>query len=239
MNINNPEEVIIDKSEKVKNNILIVDDHPFIIQGYKNAITRYNPESFEFVISQASDCESAYKIITNPDIAHFDIAFLDISMPSYEEENIFSGEDLALLISEYMPKCKIILLTMYTELLKIKTIIKTINPSGLVIKNDLTFDELLFAFNKVINDEKYYSESVLKMLRQSEGNSIEIDQFDEQILFHLSKGTKLNEMTQYIPISLGAIERRKLNLKELLNVTSGSDSDLVQQAKNKGLLFLK
>ena len=239
MNINNPEEVIIDKSEKVKNNILIVDDHPFIIQGYKNAITRYNPESFEFVISQASDCESAYKIITNPDIAHFDIAFLDISMPSYEEENIFSGEDLAVLISEYMPKCKIILLTMYTELLKIKTIIKTINPSGLVIKNDLTFDELLFAFNKVINDEKYYSESVLKMLRQSEGNSIEIDQFDEQILFHLSKGTKLNEMTQYIPISLGAIERRKLNLKELLNVTSGSDSDLVQQAKNKGLLFLK
>ena len=239
MNINNPEEVIIDKSEKVKNNILIVDDHPFIIQGYKNAITRYNPESFEFVISQASDCESAYKIITDPDIAHFDIAFLDISMPSYEEENIFSGEDLALLISEYMPKCKIILLTMYTELLKIKTIIKTINPSGLVIKNDLTFDELLFAFNKVINDEKYYSESVLKMLRQSEGNSIEIDQFDEQILFHLSKGTKLNEMTQYIPISLGAIERRKLNLKELLNVTSGSDSDLVQQAKNKGLLFLK
>lgn len=136
-----------------------------------------------------------------------------------------------------MPKCKIILLTMYTELLKIKTIIKTINPSGLVIKNDLTFDELLFAFDKVITDEKYYSESVLKMLSQSEGDSLEIDQFDEQILFHISKGSKLTEMPQYIPISVGAIERRKLNLKELLNVTNGNDSDLVQQAKNKGLLF--
>ena len=237
MNMNNPEEVIVDKPEKVKSNILIVDDHPFIIQGYKNAITRYKPESFEFLISQANDCESAYKTITNPDIAHFDIAFLDISMPSYEEKNIFSGEDLAKLLSEYMPNCKIILLTMYTELLKIKTIIKTINPSGLVIKNDLTFDELLFAFNKVIIGENYYSESVLKMLRQSEGNSIEIDQFDEQILFHISKGTKLNEMTQYIPISLGAIERRKLNLKELLNIKHGTDTDLVLEAKNKGLLF--
>ena len=237
MNMNNPEEVIVDKPEKVKNNILIVDDHPFIIQGYKNAITRYKPESFEFFISQANDCESAYKTITNPDIAHFDIAFLDISMSSYEEENIFSGEDLAKLLSEYMPNCKIILLTMYTELLKIKTIIKTINPSGLVIKNDLTFDELLFAFNKVIIGENYYSESVLKMLRQSEGNSIEIDQFDEQILFHISKGTKLTEMPQYIPISLGAIERRKLNLKELLNIKHGSDTDLVLEAKNKGLLF--
>ena len=237
MNMNNPEEVIVDKPEKVKSNILIVDDHPFIIQGYKNAITRYKPESFEFLISQANDCESAYKTITNPDIAHFDIAFLDISMPSYEEKNIFSGEDLAKLLSEYMPNCKIILLTMYTELLKIKTIIKTINPSGLVIKNDLTFDELLFAFNKVIIGENYYSESVLKMLRQSEGNSIEIDQFDEQILFHISKGTKLTEMPQYIPISLGAIERRKLNLKELLNIKHGSDTDLVLEAKNKGLLF--
>ena len=130
-----------------KNNILIVDDHPFIIEGYKNAITRYNPKDFEFLISQAKDCESAYNIITNPDTIVFDIAFLDISMPPYEEKGIYNGEDLAKLISEYMPNCKIILLTMYTELLKIKTIIKTISPRGLVIKNDLTFDELLFAFD--------------------------------------------------------------------------------------------
>jgi DNA-binding NarL/FixJ family response regulator len=220
-----------------KNNILIVDDHPFIIEGYKNAITRYNPKDFEFLISQAKDCESAYNIITNPDTIGFDIAFLDISMPPYEEKGIYNGEDLAKLISEYMPSCKIILLTMYTELLKIKTIIKTINPSGLVIKNDLTFDELLFAFDKVIKGKTYYSESVVKMLNLSEEDTIEIDQFDKQILFHLSKGTKLNDIPQYIPISLGAIERRKLNLKELLKVEEGSDIELVREAKNRGLLF--
>ncbi|RTY86674.1 response regulator [Flavobacterium sp. RSP15] len=222
---------------KTKNEILIVDDHPFIIEGYKNAITRYNPEEFEFFITKAKDCESAYHIITNPAIVPFDIAFLDISMPPYEEKNIYSGEDLAKLILEYMPNCKIILLTMYTELLKIKTIIKTINPSGLVIKNDLTFDELIFAFDKVIKNEKYYSQSVLKMLNQAEENTIEIDQFDKDILFHISKGTKLNDIPQYIPISLGAIEQRKLNLKELLKIEHGSDIDLVREAKNKGLLF--
>ena len=221
----------------IKNNILIVDDHPFIIEGYKNAITRYNPKEFEFLINQAKDCESAYNIITDPDTTVFDIAFLDISMPPYEEKGIYNGEDLAKLISEYMPSCKIILLTMYTELLKIKTIIKTINPSGLVIKNDLTFDELLFAFDKVLKGKTYYSESVLKMLNLSEEDTIEIDQFDKQILFHLSKGTKLNDIPQYIPISLGAIERRKINLKELLKVEEGSDIELVREAKNRGLLF--
>ena len=126
---------------------------------------------------------------------------------------------------------------MYTELLKIKTIIKTINPNGLVIKNDLTFDELLFAFDKVIKNEKYYSQSVLKMLAQSEEDSIEIDQFDKEILFHISKGTKLSDIPQYIPISLGAIERRKIKLKELLKIEEGSDIDLVREAKSKGLLF--
>lgn len=221
---------------KLKKNILIVDDHPFIIQGYKNAITRYNPNAYEFVIAEAKDCQSAFDLITNPDTAIFDIAFLDISMPSYEEKELYSGEDLAKLILQYMPDCKIVMLTMFTEFLKLKTLINNVSPRGLVIKNDLTFDELLIAFDKVINDEIYYSKSILEML-SSHDNSIEIDLFDKQILFHLSKGTKIQDIPQFVPISLNAIESRKANLKELFEVVDGEDSDLVRAAKNKGLIF--
>ncbi|MCD9576022.1 response regulator [Flavobacterium soyae] len=222
-------------SELIQPNILIVDDHPFIIEGYKNAITRYNPKEYDFVIAQAHDCKSAYDLLEDENTPQFEIAFLDISMPAYEEKNLFSGEDLAKLILKKMPYCKIVLLTMYTELLKIKTIIRTINPNGLIIKNDLTFDELLFAFDKVMKSEKYYSQSVVKMLNQSPHNSIEIDEFDKQILFHLSKGTEVQEMPQYIPISLIEIEKRRTSLKELLKIRSGSDDDLVKEAKCKGL----
>ncbi|MBC5840309.1 MAG: response regulator [Flavobacteriaceae bacterium] len=221
---------------RLENKILIVDDHPFIIQGYKNAITRYQPDKYEFQIMEAKDCESAYNLILNPETPKFDIAFLDISMPPYEEKGIYSGEDLAKLILENMPNCKIILLTMFTEFLKIKTIIKNINPNGLIIKNDLTFDELIFAFDKVIKNEMYYSQSVLQML-ESQDHSIEIDLFDKQILFHLSKGTKAEDIPQYIPISLNAIEARKLNLKELLSLTEGTDLELVREARKIGLLF--
>ena len=98
---------------KLKKNILIVDDHPFIIQGYKNAITRYNPNAYEFVIAEAKDCQSAFDLITNTDTAVFDIAFLDISMPSYEEKELYSGEDLAKLILQYMPDCKIVMAFLY------------------------------------------------------------------------------------------------------------------------------
>lgn len=222
-------------SQLIKKNILIVDDHPFIIEGYKNAITRYNPKQYEFAIYQAHDCKSGYEIIEDSNSPQFDIAFLDISMPPYEEKEIFSGEDLARLLLKKMPSCKIVLLTMYTELLKIKTIIRTIQPNGLIIKNDLTFDELLLAFDKVLKSEKYYSQSVVKMLNQSTHNAIEIDQYDKQILVHLAKGISVHEMLQNIPISLNAIEKRKKHLKELLKVKNDSDLDLVKEAKSKGL----
>lgn len=216
-------------------NILIVDDHPFIIEAYKNAINKYSQQGTEFVVTQANNCKTGYEsIIDQP--KPFDIAFFDISMPEYAEKGIYSGEDLAMLIKTEMPSCKVILLTMHTELLKINNIIKNINPSGLIIKNDLTFDELLFAFDKIIKNESYYSQTVIKLVGQAQYNNIELDVFDKQILFHLSKGVKTKDLPQYIPLSLSAVEKRKLNIREILEVKDGNDIDLINEAKKKGVI---
>ena len=216
-------------------NILIVDDHPFIIQAYKNALDKYSQQGYEFDVTQANNCKSGYENIVDAK-KYFDVAFFDISMPEYAEKGIYSGEDLASLIKTEMPDCKVILLTMHTELLKINNIIKNINPNGLIIKNDLTFDELIFAFDKIINNESYYSQTVIKLVGQAQYNNIELDAFDKQILFHLSKGVKTKDLPQYIPLSLSAIEKRKLNIREILEVTGGSDIDLINEAKTKGVI---
>lgn len=215
--------------------ILIVDDHPFIIQAYRNALDKYSQQGYEFVVTQANNCKTGYESITEATIP-FDVAFFDISMPEYAEKGIYSGEDLAALIKIEMPACKIILLTMHTELLKINNIIKSINPSGLVIKNDLTFDELIFAFDKIINNESYYSQTVIKLVGQAQYNNIELDAFDKQILFHLSKGVKTKDLPQYIPLSLSAIEKRKLSIREILEVKGSTDVDLINEAKTKGVI---
>jgi DNA-binding NarL/FixJ family response regulator len=215
--------------------ILIVDDHPFIIQAYKNALEKYSRQGYEFEVIQANNCKSGYENIVESKIP-FNVAFFDISMPEYAEKGIYSGEDLAVLMKSEMPSCKVILLTMHDELLKINNIIKNINPNGLIIKNDLTFDELIFAFDKIINNESYYSQTVIKLVGQAKYNDIELDAFDKQILFHLSKGVKTKDLPQYIPLSLSAIEKRKLNIRELLEVKGGSDIDLINEAKTKGVI---
>jgi len=221
---------------KKKINILIADDHPFIIEGYKNTIAGYHPSEFDFNIIEANDCKSVYEILTKSDVIPFDIAFFDISMPSYEEKNMLSGEDLAKLIKEVLPSCKIILLTMHTESLKINNIIKTINPNGLVIKNDLTFDELLRAFDKILKGENYYSQTVVKFVSQNTSSNNEIDEIDRQILYHLSRGVKTKNIPLHISLSLSTIEKKKLNMKILFKIKEGGDEDLIEEARKRGFI---
>jgi DNA-binding NarL/FixJ family response regulator len=222
-------------SQNIK--VIIVDDHPFIIQGYQNVINRFPNKKFEFTITQAVDCKSGYETIMNNKENAFDIAFLDVSMPVYEEKNIQTGEDLAKLLNVEMPECKIVLLTMHSESLKVQKIIDEINPLGLVIKNDLTFDNMLLAIDTVLKGEKYYSESVIKFLNQQQKEKIYVDVIDRQILHFLNKGIPSNDVALYIPISSSSVKTRIENMKELIGKTDFSDQDLVAEAKENGMML--
>ncbi len=148
-------------------NVLIVDDHPFIIQGYKNVIKLFPDKNIEFTFYEAIDCKTGYEAVINP-VVKYDIAFLDVSMPTYEEKNINTGEDIAKLLITEMPECKIALLTMHSESLKVQSIIDEIDPLGLVIKNDLGFESMILALKTMLNGEKYYSDSVIKFLNNQQ-----------------------------------------------------------------------
>jgi hypothetical protein len=87
-----------------------------------------------------------------------------------------------------------------------------------------------------MKNENFYSQTVIKLVGQVQYNNIELDAFDKQILFHLSKGVKTKDLPLYIPLSLSAIEKRKLNIRELLEVKEGNDIDLINEAKTKGVI---
>ena len=218
-------------------NILIVDDHPFIIEAYKHAINSYPVDGIKFNITAAKDCKSGYEAIMNAVNAPFSVALLDFSMPTYPEKNIFTGEDLALLLRKEMPNCKIAILTMHTELLKISAIVEDIKPNALIIKNDLTFDELLIAFAAVMNNEYYYSSTIKASVKAvKEDYSLEIDFFDKQILFHLSKGTAVLDIPRYVPLLLEAIEQRIQNLSALLGSAPFDNPALLKAARDRKLI---
>ena len=216
-------------------NVLIIDDHPFIIQGYKNVINLFPNKKYSFSYTEAVDCKTGYDTIMNSEI-QFDLAFLDISMPMYEEKNMKSGEDIAKLLKVEMPNCKIIMLTMHSESLKVQTVIEEIDPIGLIIKNDLTYEEMILAIGTVIKGDKYYSAAVMTYLNQQQQEKIYVDVIDRQILHYLNKGIESEEVSLYIPISAANVRTRKQRMKDQLQMEDCTDEEFLQAAKNKGML---
>lgn len=217
-------------------NVLIVDDHPFIIQGYKNVIKLFPNKTVEFTFFEATDCKTGYEAIVGNE-QQYDIAFLDVSMPTYEEMNVNTGEDLAKFLQKHKPDCKIALLTMHSESLKVQSIIDEIDPLGLVIKNDLGFESMILALDTIIKGERYYSDSVIKYLNNQQKEKVYVDVIDKQILHYLNKGVKYDDIPLYITISSSSVKTRKENIKVLLGIDGCSDSELAAVAKDRGMLL--
>jgi DNA-binding NarL/FixJ family response regulator len=102
-------------------NVLMIDDHPPIIEGYKSILS-FNPYGYAVKTTSAYTCEAAYEIITSSRIP-FDIVFLDVVLPPFPEQKMNSGEDLVDLVRTQFPNAKIVVLTSHTETLVLSRIL--------------------------------------------------------------------------------------------------------------------
>lgn len=222
--------------EKIK--ILMIDDHPMIIEGYQNTLLFSKKDSQELVIDIANNCDEAItymkKSIKNQ--LPYDVLFVDISLPPSTDGLMSSGEDLAEYARKILPNAKIIVLTMFNESFRIHNIIKTIDPEGFLIKSDLTSSELSSAFQAVLNNPPFYSGTVNSHIRKTITSDIVIDEKNRKILHLLSQGIKTKNLAVHLDISLSAVEKRKKHLKELFSVEDGQDETLLNEARRKGFV---
>ncbi|MCA0152087.1 response regulator [Winogradskyella vincentii] len=218
-------------------NILMVDDHPIIIEGYQNVLMATKEEDQTLLIDTANNCDTAQLMINRASKGTpYDVCFFDISLPASEDGKYASGEDLALLAQRVMPEAKIIILTMFNESFRIHNIIKEINPDGFLIKSDLTSMELADAFQQILRFPPYYSSTVSNYIKKTISSEIYVDDINRKILHLLSQGIKTKSLSEYIPLSTSAIEKRKKQLKLLFSVSDGKDETLLQEAREKGYL---
>ncbi|OEK09691.1 transcriptional regulator [Flavivirga aquatica] len=220
-----------------KYNILIIEDHPLIIEAYKNALERIKSKNdgLEFNITIANNCDDAYlEIIQAEKKQNLDIIFLDIKLPPSKGGEIISGEDIGIKIRALLPSVKVVVATTYNDNYRINNIFKNVNPDGFLVKNDLDPKELIFAIENIVKEMPYYSKSVIKFMRKQTSNELLLDSIDRKILYELSHGSKMSELADILPLSGAAIERRKRILKELFNAKS--DRELFRVAEEKGFI---
>ncbi|TJY37696.1 response regulator [Pontimicrobium aquaticum] len=220
-------------------NTLIIDDHPLIVEATKIALNQSESSSkdLSFKIEVATTCDGAINILDRyPKNETLDLVFLDIRLKPSKDGNILSGEDLGIRIRNQFEDVKIIVITSFNDNLRLNSILKNVDPDALMVKNDLTPKKFLKAIESVLNDETYYCKTSSKLIRILLTNDITLDAYDRRILYELSIGTKMNELPNLLPLSLGGIENRKRRLLDIFNVSSRDDRQLIQGAKEKGFI---
>ena len=215
----------------------MIDDHPMIIEGYKNTLLGDNQKEYTIKIDIASNCDDAHKLIVKAaNTTPYDLLFIDIKLPASKDGKITSGEDLGKIARDLMPDAKIIILTMHREDHRIHNILRTINPSGFLIKSDLTSSELLQAFHNIMEGTPYYSATVNNHFRKMMTNNFALDDKNMKILYHLSRGVKTKNLPNYVSLSLSAIEKRKNQIKEMFSISKADDQVLLEEARKRGFV---
>ncbi|TXD82589.1 response regulator transcription factor [Subsaximicrobium wynnwilliamsii] len=217
--------------------ILMVDDHPIIIEGYQNTLMATKNEDQTLIIDTANNCDAANVLLQKAAAEKpYDICFFDISLPPSADGEIKSGEDLAMICRDLMPNTKVVVLTMFNESYRIYSIVKDIKPDGFLIKSDLTSMELAEAFQVILTNPPYYSTTVNNVLKTSVIDKTYIDEHNRKILFLLSQGVKTKNLVEHLDLSLSAIEKRKKQLKMLFSVSDARDETLIEAARAKGFI---
>lgn len=214
----------------MKQSILIVDDHPAMIEGYKSILS-FNTHGYELDFKSAHTAQQAYSLIAGD--TQFDIIFLDLSMPGYLEKAIHSGEDLVPHIRAHQPQSKVIVITSHAEQFLLYRIYKKTSPDGIFIKSDFTSKEFLVAFDAVARGEKYYTQTMKETLKKISSSDFYLDSVDMQLISLLSQGIKSKGLIKHLLLSLSAIEKRKQRIKEFFGIEKGNDEDIVREAKNQ------
>ena len=216
--------------------ILIVDDHPSMIEGYKVILT-YNNLGLDIEVTAAYNCESAYNLVLkNQNEIDYDLVFLDYCLPPFPCKNIKNGQDLAVIIQKYLPNTKIVILTSHTEAILLYDIVKNVAPEGLLVKSDFSADELLLAFDKIMAGKIYHSATVIQSIKDVAANLTILDKSNRLLISLLAKGVKTKNLPSHLNISMSSVEKRKVHIREYFNLKNGRDEDIIKEAKRLGLV---
>ena len=173
---------------------LIIEDHGILIEAYTKSlgIVEEKDPQYIFRIDNARTCREALQKMKQKD---YDIILLDISLPPYPEEDIFSGEDIGVWMHKNLVRVPAILVcTAFLDSERIYNILRNVKPNALISKNNTSHYIIAEAILSILDSKSFFCETVLQYFRAQYSNDFELSNMDRKILYELSIGTKTNEL---------------------------------------------
>ncbi|HEY5773577.1 MAG TPA: response regulator transcription factor [Chitinophagaceae bacterium] len=208
--------------------ILIIDDHPLVIDGIK---TMLKDEGYLRIEASVKTAKEALTYLDNN--LSPDIILLDINLPDTD------GLRLCEIIREKDKSVKILGLTYVNEAGIITQMIKK-GANGYLLKS-MEREELIEAINKVMDGSVYLSkaanEKILQQLQHydlSQKNIPALTHREKEILQLLSEGMTSSEIAGKLFLSNHTIDTHRKNMLQKFNVHN--TQSLINAVKNLGII---
>lgn len=173
------------------------------------------------------------------DLEPFDLLISDLSFKDDgRQSKLTSGEELIAAVKAIQPNIKVIVYSVEDKDYRIKSLFEKLHIDAFVLKGRESLYQLKTAIKTVAQNKTYISPEVHHVLQNKTGS--QIDEFDINLLKHLSYGIAQEEMENVFkekgikPSSKSTIEKRLGKLKILFK--ANNPVHLVAIAKDLGII---
>jgi DNA-binding NarL/FixJ family response regulator len=187
--------------------MLLVDDHEIVRDGLKTLMESQHG------VDIVAEAENGLEALESCKKNEIDIIVMDVNMPEMD------GIQATKAIKEKYPNIKILALTMSDNDVHIRKMIEA-GASGYILKN-AGRDELKKAFEALMNDQHYFSDSATQSVmmelvrnkgKSSAGSDVQITDRELEILGLIIKEHTNQEIAEKLFISVRTVDAHRRNL---------------------------
>lgn len=202
--------------------ILVVEDHQVVRTGIKYMVQ--NNPYYNIKIDEAENGSEAVKRAL---VFDYDAILLDIELPE------LNGFEVLDKIRKKRKNTKIIMLTMYNDVLTIKKALKK-GANGYILKN-LLEEEIFLALKTVLEGKNYLCNEVAQTLltEKAEIRPDNLTSREVQIIKLIANGLTNQEIGEKLEISNRTIDTHRRNIYSKLDINKSTE--LIKYAVKYGL----
>ncbi len=183
--------------------ILIVEDHPIVINGLLKLFETSSEMKVIGAVQSGKECMHFLET------QQADVVLLDINLPDA------NGVDICKLVKTAFPQIKVLALTTFMQRDYVNKMIKS-GASGYVLKNAQA-DEITEGITRVMEGEIFLCEEITRMMKKQERDNMFLSNRETEVLSLIAEGMTTQEISDKLFLSVFTIETHRKNLLTKLN----------------------
>ena len=219
--------------------VLLVSDKIYYLRNYRAAFEKLESSSldYSFAFTELNAFDTAIDFIKKMDAnERYDVVCLQISNPIGIHGQDEDGSTVGVMIRQRFPQAFIILSANFYGTYNYWNLLKQVNPQAIIGDDFDLVSELPIHLTQALKRPGYICPSMQAAVMKHLTCKIDLDAFEQNLLFELSKGTRMAALPNILNMSISTIEKRKKRLKERFEVEGEDDSVLILKARESGAL---